>query len=215
MKRIFDWLFKNWKLLLLCAAIIVLIVAFFSVKSCINRPIKAAYQAGIADGKADVVENQVKPLADKYKSTLAENATLKKTIAGVNAENDRLKGIITGNVIIATSLEEARKSLTDKDAIIANLDQQVLVHKQNEAVWEDRYNNEHGLRLKLQVDYDDLFAKYGELYKHDQAAVDALKEMTRDRDLYRKASRGNLISPWIDKVLFAAAGYGAGRLFGK
>jgi hypothetical protein len=209
MKNVPLWI----KVAAIAVIIIIVILVLFWAKSCINRPIRAAYQAGIADGKADVYEKQVKPLAVEHATVVAENATLKKAVSGVEAENTRLKNIIAGNTVVLTDLEAARKNLTDKDAIIANLDQQVLVHKTNEAVWEDRYNGEHGLRLKLQGNYDDLFAKYEKVYAHDQAGADALKAMTLDRDLYKKASR-SWISPWVDRLIGGGIGYGAAKLFG-
>ena len=188
MKNVILWIKTHLKAIGIVIAAILLVVIFFSVKSCVGAKSQALYWEGVANTQKVAFEKEQKLRAADYTDYLKDKVALNKTITSVNAENNRLRGIIEGNVVVLTDLEAARKKLTDKDAIIANLDQQIAVYKVNEVTWEDRYNGEHGLRLKLEGDMTELQGKYEALWNTGLACKDALKSMTVDRDKWKKAA---------------------------
>ena len=115
-----------------------------------------------------------------------------------------------------TNLKEARKLLSDKDAIIYNQDLQIQEYEKKSVIQEQRFtdlkkafiyeNSAKEAALRMAKEYHDLWQNEKKLHMLSSQAYDAYKAQVQ-RQQFKLTIKGV-----GERILYAAAGYGLAKV---
>ncbi len=174
----------------------------------------------VAAGQKKAVEADYiiykKDAAERIKHLMQSIMEINKKTAALAEANDTKTTEIRKMRPSITQLEETRKVLSDKDAVIVNQDMQILQYKELVNKQEERYLEakqivgnlveERNKAVQLAKEYHDLWQKELQLRKLSE---DVVKELSAK---YQSQKFKVTIKGIGEKVLFAGLGYGLGRL---